>query len=96
MPPEFNDNGSPLYYGTLSTARIERAVEKLEAAASKPIPCISPGTVFTWQLTPLHYRPWVGNYLLGWRKKVAKKARKRVLVKLIKQGHTLKGKKVLV
>lgn len=50
----------------------------------------------TATLTLIRYSPWKWNRVLGWKRHTVFKPRKRVFVRLIKQGFTAKGKKVIV
>ena len=43
----------------------------------------------------VHYSPWKWNRVLGWKRHTILRPRKRVLIRLVKQGFTVKGKKVL-
>ena len=51
---------------------------------------------FTATIKLVHYSPWKWNKILGWRRHTILRPRKRVLVRLVKQGFTVKGKKVIV
>ena len=104
MPPEFGLFQEPLMYAdnngtmvpitgivTLQPDDIDRKQITRYSGDIFPI-----DQEITTTLTLIRYSPWKWNKILGWRRHTILRPRKRILVRLVKQGFTIKGKKVAI